>query len=86
MAACGLVFARQARPESDRLFPMLPTFSDADELADICAWWLAHDDERATTSTALQAAVADRTFDNNARGLLGLVEKVWGRSRPRLTA
>lgn len=77
MAACGLPFARQARPESDRVFPMLPTFTGADELADLCSWWLSHDEEREAASVAVQAAVAERTFDNNARGLLGLVEKVW---------
>lgn len=78
MAACGLFFLRQSRPESDAVFPMLPTFSSPEELTDLASWWLAHDDAREDATAAMLAAVADRTFENNARGLLGLVEKVWG--------
>lgn len=78
MAACGLFFLRQSRPESNKVFPMLPVFADAGELTDLAAWWLAHDEAREDATRAMLAAVADRTFTNNARGLLGLVEKVWG--------
>ena len=70
MAACGLVFARQARPEGDRLFPMLPTFSSPEELTDLLAWWLARPALRLEAAEAACAAVADRTFDRHAASLL----------------
>lgn len=66
LAACGVPFARQHRGESDELFPMLPTFSSPDELGDVLRWLLTHDDERHAAAQAARAAIADRTFANNA--------------------
>lgn len=73
LAACGTWFARQSRPEGDDLFPMLPIFSTPDELIDQLRWALAHPDERQAAAMAARAAIADRTFTNNARQLLQLV-------------
>lgn len=70
LAACGTWFARQSRPESDDLFPMLPTFSSPEELGDQLRWALAHPDERTEAATAARAAIAGRTFDRNAAALL----------------
>lgn len=75
MAACGLWFARDSRPESDELFPMLPAFSDAAEASDQIRWALAHPGERAAAAAAAREAVAGRTFENNARQLLRLLER-----------
>lgn len=70
LAACGTWFARQPRPESDEVFPMLPTFSSPGELGEQLRWALEHPDERSAAVEAARAAIADRTFDRNAMRLL----------------
>jgi hypothetical protein len=70
MARCGLWFARQSRPESDEVFPMLPTFSDPQELSDQLRWAIANPEARMMAVERAFAAVEDRTFPNNARALL----------------
>lgn len=70
MARCGLWFARQSRPESDEVFPMLPTFSDPQELGDQLRWAIANPEARMMAAERAYAAVEDRTFPNNARALL----------------
>jgi hypothetical protein len=70
LAATGTWFARQSRPESDELFPMLPTFDSPEELGDLLRWAKAHPDERRTAAQQARAAVADRTFPKNAERLL----------------
>lgn len=67
MAACGLFFLRESRPESDELFPMLPTFSNPKELQDGIHYWLAHPEERQKRAEQAQQAVAHRTFDQLAQ-------------------
>lgn len=74
LPACGTWFARQARGESDLLFPMLPTFATPAELGDVIRWALAHPDARAEGAAKAFEAVADRTFDRNAADLLNLLE------------
>jgi spore maturation protein CgeB len=75
MAACGLWFARDARPESNELFPMLPAFSGPGEAAEQIRWALAHPRAREKAAAAAREAIADRTFSNNARRLLKLLDK-----------
>jgi hypothetical protein len=70
MARCGLFFCRQSRPESDEVFPMLPTFSDPQELGDQLRWAIANPEARMMAAERAFAAVEDRTFPNNARALL----------------
>jgi hypothetical protein len=70
MARCGLFFCRQSRPESDEVFPMLPTFSDPQELGDQLRWAIANPEARMMAVERAFAAVEDRTFPNNARALL----------------
>jgi spore maturation protein CgeB len=74
-AACGLWFARDPRPESDELFPMLPAFSSPAEASDLIRWALAHPDQRAEAADKARAAVADRTFTEHARKLLRLLDR-----------
>jgi spore maturation protein CgeB len=73
MAASGLWFTRDPRPESDGLFPMLPAFTGPQEAGDQIRWALAHPEDRAQAAAKARAAVADRTFDNHARKLLAML-------------
>jgi spore maturation protein CgeB len=70
MAACGLAFIRDPRPEGDELFPMLPTFSSPKEASDLVRWLLEHPDQRDEAARNARAAIADRTFSNHAARLL----------------
>jgi len=75
MAAAGLFFLRDPRPEGDGLFPSLPVFAGPEDASEQLRWWLAHDREREKAAAAARAAVADRTFGNHARRLLQLLDK-----------
>lgn len=70
MAACGLFFVRQSRPESDLLFPMLPTFETPDELEALIREWLPRADDRRRLALEAREAIAERTFTNHAKQLL----------------
>ncbi|HEY3883289.1 MAG TPA: glycosyltransferase [Trebonia sp.] len=75
MAACGTFFLRDPRGEGDDLFPMLPAFDGPADASEKLRWWLAHDSQREDAAAAARAAVADRTFEANARRLLQLLDK-----------
>jgi spore maturation protein CgeB len=75
MAACGLWFTRDSRPESDELFPMLPAFTSPGEAGDLIRWAVTHPDERAEAAAKARAAVTDRTFTRNATELLRLLDR-----------
>jgi spore maturation protein CgeB len=76
MAACGLPFVRDPRPESDELFGgILPSFSCPEEAAEQIRWLLAHQGIREVAAEKARAAIAERTFDNHAARLLRLLEK-----------
>jgi hypothetical protein len=75
MAACGLFFARDPRPESDELFPMLPSFTSPGEAGDIIRWAVAHPGTAAELAAKARAAIADRTFTEHARQLLRLLSR-----------
>lgn len=62
MAACGLFFLRDSRPEGDELFSMLPTFSDPEEASEELRWWLEHGSAREERAIMARDAVKDRTF------------------------
>lgn len=74
MAACGLFFLRDSRPESDEVLGMLPAVSSPEDAAEQLGWWLDHDEFRADRAQAARAAIRDRTFDASARNLLALLE------------
>jgi len=70
MAACGLWFARQSRPESDRVFPMLPVVDNPSELGDVLRWAANNPTLRDRAAEEARRAVADRTFERHAQSLL----------------
>lgn len=75
LAACGTFYLRDPRPESDELLPMLPAITTPEEFGDQVRWWAAHDDAREEAARQARAAVADRTFSNNAARMLRLIEE-----------
>ncbi len=74
MAASGLFFLRDPRGEGDEVLPMLPAFSGPEDAGEQLRWWLARDREREAAASLARAAIADRTFENNARRFLQLCE------------
>lgn len=74
MAACGLFFLRDPRPEGDELLDMLPTFTTPAEASELARWWLAHPDQRASAAGRARAALAGRTFHTHAAALLRLLD------------
>jgi hypothetical protein len=76
MAACGLPFLRDSRPEGDAVLPMLPTFDNPYEASQQLRWWLAHDSERETIAARAREAIADRTFVSNAKRMLQLADSL----------
>ena len=75
MAACGLWFARDPRPESDELFPMLPAYTTPQQAGELVRWYAAHPGYRETAAAAARGAAAGRTFEANARSLLRLLDR-----------
>lgn len=75
MAACGMFFLRDPRPEGDEVFPMLPTFASPEEAAEHLDWWLTHPSTAATVAAAAHDAIVDRTFRNSAIQLLRLFDR-----------
>jgi spore maturation protein CgeB len=76
MAACGLFFLRDPRPESDEVFggnkamglpDVLPTFTDAGDASEKIKWWVKHDALRNKYATAARDRIVDRTFENAAK-------------------
>jgi glycosyltransferase involved in cell wall biosynthesis len=84
MAACGLFFLRDPRGESDEVFgdgrrgpgqhAVLPSFSSPEEASEQLHWWVKNDALREHRAQQARARIADRTFDNNARKALALME------------
>jgi spore maturation protein CgeB len=75
MAACQLFFLRDPRPEGDEVFPMLPTFGSPQDATDQLRHYLRHPNYRAKLALRAREAIADRTFANNAKRLLGLLDQ-----------
>jgi spore maturation protein CgeB len=76
MAACGLFFIRDRRPESDEILGMLPAFSDPDEATDLVRWALANPTKTGELATKAREAIADRTFANHAKQVLALLDEL----------
>lgn len=74
MAACGLFFLRDPRPEGDALFPALPTFTGPQDASEKLRYYLKRDDLREKLAGQARAAIADRTFENAAIQLLRLLD------------
>ena len=75
LAATGCFFLRDPRPEGDELFPMLPTFTSPGEASELLRWWLAHEPQRQEMAAKAREAITERTFVNNAKSLLRLLDK-----------
>lgn len=73
MAACGMFFLRDPRPEGDQILSMLPTFEGPQDASEQLRYWLARPAERRDRAEAARAAVADRTFINRAAELVRLL-------------
>lgn len=75
MAACGLPFLRDPRPESDELFgDILPAYHSPEEAAEQMRWWLAQDELREKAGQLLRARVRHRTFQANVQKLLKILD------------
>lgn len=74
MAATGLFFLRDPRPEGDELLPMLPTFTTPEDAAEQVRWWLANPDSRRAMAGKAREAIADRTFTHQAARVLRLLD------------
>lgn len=74
MAACGLFYLRDPRSEGDELLPMLPRFSGPGDASDKLRWYLSRDDLRQESALKARIAIQDRTFRNNARRLLAMLD------------
>lgn len=72
MAACGLFFLRDPRPEGNEVLDMLPTFHGPGEASELLRYYLAHDAEREALASKARAAIQDRTFTQHATRLLSL--------------
>jgi spore maturation protein CgeB len=75
MAATGLFFLRDPRPEGDELLSMLPTFEDPEEASELLRWYLARDDARQFAANEARKVMAGRTFEANAKRLLRLLDR-----------
>jgi hypothetical protein len=72
LAATGLFFLRDSRPEGDAVLPMLPIFDNPHEAGEQLRYYLAHDGIRQVMASRAREAIADRTFASNARRMLQL--------------
>lgn len=76
MAACGLFFVRDPRPESDETFPMLPSFSTPQEAEELLRYYIAHDEKREDLAAEAYGAIQDWTFDNRAAEICRFMERI----------
>lgn len=77
LAACGLFFLRDPRPESDEMFgKILPSFSSPEDASEQLRWWLSHPVERQNAADKARLAIADRTFVHQARRVLKMIENL----------
>lgn len=74
LSATGCFFLREPRGEGDELLSMLPTVTTPEEASEVLRYWLQQESRRAEIALQARAAVADRTFTNNARQLLRLLD------------
>lgn len=74
MAACGLFFLRERRPEGDSVLQTLPRFDNPGEAGELLDYYLRKDDVREDLARQARIAVADLTFHNHAARLVRLLE------------
>jgi len=76
LAATGLPFLRDPRGEGDEVLPMLPRFSGPGDASEKLRYYLNRDNLREDLGRQARLAVQDRTFVNNARRLLTLLDSL----------
>ena len=77
MAACGLFFVRDPRPESDDTFgDILPSFSSPQEAEGLLRYYIDHDEKREDAARKAHAAIQHWTFDNRAKDACILMERI----------
>jgi spore maturation protein CgeB len=74
LAAIGVPFLRDPRPEGDALFPFLPTFTTPEEFTELLRWHLARPDLTAALGVRAREVIRPRTFANSAARMLRLLE------------
>lgn len=74
LAAIGVPFLRDPRPEGDALFPFLPTFTTPEEFTELLRWHLARPEMTAALGVRAREAVQPRTFANSAARMLRLLD------------
>jgi spore maturation protein CgeB len=75
MAACGVVFLRDPRPEGDQVLSMLPTITGPEDASEQLRYWLAHPDKRQNLANQAREAIAGYTFTNRAAQMLRWLDK-----------
>jgi hypothetical protein len=75
MAACGLFFLRDPRPESDEVLGVLPAFSSPEEAGDMLRFYLDRPDDRLEMAGKARDAIMDRTFERHAVDMLRLLKE-----------
>lgn len=76
LAACGIPFLRDSRPESDEVFPFLRTFGSPEDAAWLLKWYVYYPYQAEKLGVKAREAIEDRTFRNNADKLMRALESV----------
>lgn len=77
MAACGLFFLRDPRPESDEVFGgILPSISSPADAESKLRYYLKHEKARERRADQARRAVSDRTFEYQAKVVAEIMEKL----------
>jgi len=74
MAAVGLPFLRDPRGEGDEVLSMEPTFDSPEDALEKLHWWLTHPRTRERVSAQAREAIKDRTFENNTKKILRMLD------------
>lgn len=74
MAATGLFYLRDHRPESDQVFQgILPAFDSPEHASELLHYWAKNDREREAHAGLAREQVKNWTFDNRAKNLMELL-------------
>lgn len=77
LAACGAFHISDPRAEvSEKFGPLVPTFTTAAEAEALIRHYLAHDDERQAVAASLPACVAEDSWVQRARHVIGDLERL----------
>lgn len=75
IAACGAFQVSDERPELQEMFgDCIPTYADADELAEQVIYWADHDSEREAQASIAHRRVAGHTYAERAGRLIEFID------------